>query len=267
MALVLASSVPSGAPGIVLARAKVAGCMFHQFDCRQLASAPAALSHTSTPMCSLPASHVYIGFGRIDSQDRPSLWANPYTFVCASPVSARSRFAQFLRARCDLHDYLYPLAGRTLVCDCDAGPLCHGLLLTSLVNERFSACSDLKPFPSVPALPASADSFLFESEPPCPHPDADVPSDDNADDSGDEAPPVGSPLSPDDLSAVNETVRGTRLHAGRERPAWKPAWFDLITMVRAAQVLLFWEIFSGCAGLTREFVRQDWSAAPPIDIL
>ena len=30
---------------------------------------------------------------------------------------------------------------------------------------------------------------------------------------------------------------------------------------------VFWEIFSGKAGLTREFLKQEWPCGPPIDIL
>ena len=33
------------------------------------------------------------------------------------------------------------------------------------------------------------------------------------------------------------------------------------------KVLLFWEIFSGTAGLTKAFQSQGWQCAPPLDIM
>ena len=187
-------------------------------------------------LLSSPLFHIYIGFGLTDSQCRPSLFANPYRFVCDSAMAARASYAKWLEARCDLHDFLYPLSGRTLVCDCDCGELCHGLLLVSLVNEKYSACSELDPFPCVatPDQPNACDSTSFAD---CSGAVGSTDHPDSADESGDEAPVSGRPLSSDDLTAVNETVRGTRLRDGQERPKWKPAWFHLDERVYAAGVV------------------------------
>ena len=265
MAIVLAAAAPSGDASVVFRRALVADALFHNFgDCRT-ACAPAAVHHSATPLASLPPSYRYVGFGSLDAQQRPGLWANPYFFLNLSPVAALARFIAYLGDRCDIDSFLRPLAGATLLCDCSLGVHCHAYALQREVNERFSALSELEACPSVPPVPAgvriagaapSVEALLSEV---C-LPDADDPDDDDATVSG-------TRRSLDDLRRVNETLRGSRLCPGSERPAWRTSWFILIKVVRSAKRPLFWEIFAGNAGLTREFLRQGWASAPPIDIL
>ena len=267
MALVLAAHAPSGAAAIVSARARLAGAMFHSFDCCSASAAPAAVRHTVAPVLAVSPSCRYVGSGLIDCQQRPSLWANPFFFLGLEPHVALARFADFLNCRCDLHDYLFPLAGCVLLCDCSLGPFCHAILLARLTNERFSALSELEPCPSVPktgSAPGLAPALC--PVPAFPAPPFDDDCVDFADDSNDESPPRAGRCF-EDLRNINETVRGGRFDTGKERPSWRPAWFSLIQIVRAAPILLFWEIFSGVAGLTSEFLRQGWSAAPPIDVI
>lgn len=69
------------------------------------------------------------------------------------------------------------------------------------------------------------------------------------------------------IESLSKTVRrgAARLH--QERPSWLPSWLRLIVIIRSAVAPVFWEMFSGRAGVTREFLRQDWPCGPPIDIL
>ena len=63
------------------------------------------------------------------------------------------------------------------------------------------------------------------------------------------------------------SVRGGTSFLGASRPEWPAAWLLLITVVRAAAAPLFWEVFSGLAGLSTAFSDGGWGLAPPIDIL
>ena len=238
LAITLAATAPSGEASIVAQRALVAKALFHHFDDCCTACAPAAVHHSCTPLASLPASYRYVGFGFLDPQKRPGLWANPFFFLNLSPVAALARFIAYLRDRCDIDSFLRPLAGATLLCDCSLGVNCHAFALMREVNERFSALSEFEACPPVPPVPAgvrmpgaapSVEALLAEVS----LADADEPDDVDAD-----AP--GPRRSLDDLRCVNETLRGSSLHLGSERPAWRPAWFLLIKVVRSAKLPLFW---------------------------
>ena len=91
----------------------------------------------------------------------------------------------------------------------------------------------------------------------------------DSDDSGTEVQVV-TPLSkPDEINRVDETRRGSfnSINFGRERPAWPKSWLALIASIRLLNVMCFWEIFSGVAGLTTAFQAAGWSVGPPIDIV
>ena len=70
-----------------------------------------------------------------------------------------------------------------------------------------------------------------------------------------------------DVESLNETVRSGAAKLHEERPGWLPSWVRLIVIIRSAASPVFWEVFSGRAGLRREFLRQEWPCGPPIDIL
>ena len=87
-----------------------------------------------------------------------------------------------------------------------------------------------------------------------------------ADDPGDDRPRAVGAFNSEDWHSVDETLRG-RPQIRAERPEWPKAWSLLVACVCAAQVLFFWEIFSGIAGLTEAFQGQGWHCAPPLDIM
>ena len=69
------------------------------------------------------------------------------------------------------------------------------------------------------------------------------------------------------IEAVNETIRSDAANIHEERPNCLPSWASFIAMIRGAIYPVFWEMFAGKAGLTREFLRQGWPCGPPVDIV
>lgn len=154
-----------------------------------------------------------------------------------------AQFEDLFDARADLSWFLRPLCGKTLICDCDHPHACPGSSLVKYVHKCFALAS---------AGPISGSSGSAVAS--------------DADDWGDEQPLLESSFRLDDRHAIDETLRGRpQVHA--ERPQWPKAWSLLVACIRAAQVLLFWEMFSGTAGLTKAFQSQGWECAPPVDIM
>ena len=91
-----------------------------------------------------------------------------------------------------------------------------------------------------------------------------VSDDDDADDEG--AQSCG-PLASADLERINETTRGRAESPHGERPTWPAAWISLICIIRACIAPIFWEVFSGSAGLSKAFREDGWGIGPPIDVL
>ena len=241
MGLVLLSSVPSGSAQVVGLRHQLQA-MLACPPLPKLAPGVITLQHSCAPG-PYHGQFVYIGFGQSDPQGRPSPFANPFEFTC--PLASRiAAFEDFMDARADLSWFLRPLCGKTLVCDCDHAHLCHGTSLIKYVHRCFALEN------AGPSLGVS--SCAVESE--------------EADDSGDERPSNQGVFKPEDWHSIDETLRG-RPDVRAERPKWPKTWSLLVACVRAAQVLLFWEIFSGTAGLTKAFQDQGWQCAPPLDII
>ena len=46
---------------------------------------------------------------------------------------------------------------------------------------------------------------------------------------------------------------------------WPSSWIHLAQTIRRLQPPVFWEVFAGCAELTRAFENEDIQCAPPID--
>ena len=193
-------------------------------------------------------TYIYIGFGFSDCQSRPSQWANPYLFLPYSHSEAYDLFSEYLRARADLRDWLFPLRGAELICDCDCGALCHGKLIVDAFQEVFCPVADEPDDDTLDAMSAACVLEGFEE-----------------DDDYDEASPA--PKFNPDIEAINEIVRSGAAKLHEERPSWLPSWLRLILIIRSAPHPVFWEMFAGKAGLTREFLRQGWPCGPPVDIV
>ena len=65
------------------------------------------------------------------------------------------------------------------------------------------------------------------------------------------------------VESVNETVRSGIPKLHNSNPGWLPSWERLIAVIRKAPHPVFWEIFSGKAGLTRAFLSNGWPCGPP----
>lgn len=116
------------------------------------------------------------------------------------------------------------------MCDCAHSESCHGLPRIRYVRNCFTK----------DVLVSSA------IEEPC---EVEVVE---PDDSANEVPQAEKTFNPEDWHTVDDTLRG-RPHAHAERPSLPKGWTLLVSASHAAQVLLFWEIFSGTAGLTKAF--------------
>ena len=85
----------------------------------------------------LEANMVYIGlcsFVADGSGIRPTQWCNPFSLFEEKYDDAFAEYEDWLFQRMDLEDFVRPLRGRVLVCDCCARR-CHGELLVKLCEN------------------------------------------------------------------------------------------------------------------------------------
>ena len=269
MAIVLAASVPLGEPDVVRCRAAVLDAMFHRPSCAVVPCAQASLRHSCVPVAPLPNSCMYIGFGLIDSQKRPSPWANPFFFLESDPCVSLDLYSDYICSRADRFEFLKPLAGKCLLCDCNFGDRCHGHVLKGMVDIMFSS-GPPNATPAPDSVGARFTQNSLEAENPGVPVVPDFDDDELLDDASDSENVVPHPRRPrilEDVRSINETVRGGGPPRVGRNPGWPAVWLWLISCIRAFTEPVMWEIFSGMAGLTHEFQRQGWPCAPPIDIL
>ena len=248
MTLVLLASVPSGLPEVVDLRGRIAPLMPSREPPPITFLQRPWVRHVRGEFHEYPSSRIYIGFGPSDCQLRPSQWANPYYFLPYGPEESYELFDRYLRSRADLRDWLFPLRGAELICDCSRGTLCHGNLLIEAFENVFTGDEDINN-KDMDALSAACVLEGFE---------------DDLDEDPEVAP---APRFNPEIEAINETVRSGAARLHEERPSWLPSWLRLIFIIRNAANPVFWEMFSGKAGLTREFLRQGWPCGPPVDIV
>ena len=266
MALVLLCTVPSGDPEIVRVRSVLSSRLRLPEVKGSRALRPAVL-HADREVGQDASRIVYVGCGRNDPQSRPSPFFNPFFCLYQSVAEANRLFGEWLSSRMDLHFFLQPLLGMTLLCDCERGLGCHVHTLLRVLDRAFPPPGTCEPhfgfvesassINSVCRLPLDVNSVspvrVRESE---------------SDDSGGEQ--VITPHSkPEEIYRVDETRRGSfnSFSFSRERPAWPASWTSLVSSIRLLGVMCFWEICSGCAGLTTAFSNAGWACGPPIDIL
>ena len=193
--------------------------------------------------------------------------------------------------------------GRRLLCDCEYGKGCHGLVLIEFCSPSTSTAP-----PTAPVLfRAAADKgiatarkvispwlrFVTPGGAEVP-PRKEWPDDRNSraaapgakrprsvfirgkTSASRPAPAVEAATAPaprprarqpaENLVKVNESLRSRRAHVHRG-PGWPKAWRVVVDTIRGFPQRCFWEIFSGSAGLSKEFKAQGWFVGPPIDIL
>ena len=123
MALVLRSTAPSGLRDIVDLRNRIEFLMpFCPQPKTGFLERP-WVRHVRGEFHEFPSSRIYIGFGHTDCQSRPSQWANPYVFLPYINSEAYDLFESYLIDRADLREWLYPLRGAEMICDCNSGEL------------------------------------------------------------------------------------------------------------------------------------------------
>ena len=136
MATVLACSVVSGSPDIVSLRCRVVELIAPRARPPVFSTGTRCI-HSSVDIGKDAARVVYIGGGSIDLQARPAIFFNPFFFLVECRLEANSLFHSWLLARSDRSEFLRPLAGRVLVCDCNRGVDCHTTVLVDWVHRTF----------------------------------------------------------------------------------------------------------------------------------
>ena len=265
MAVVLLLTVPSGESEVVRARNELASRLHLPAFKASRALRPAVI-HLDRPVGQDASRLLYVGDGRNDPQGRPSRFFNPFLFFHRSESTANDLFGSWLSARADLEFFLQPLCGMALLCDCRRGLGCHVHTLLRVYDRVFPPPGDCASHFGFVNDACSLDSVVA--------PQVDVGIADRAslsesDDFGTEAQIVTCSTRPDDVSRIDETRRGSFNSEDfrRSRPSWPSSWVSLVAAIRSFNCMIFWEIFSGAAGLTSAFAENGWSVGPPIDIL
>ena len=76
----------------------------------------------------IPINTVYVGFGNQEIFLRPSPWCNPFVFFTEDEQEATVIFAQFGRSRADKVQWLSPIFGKQLACDCGQSAMLQCLM-------------------------------------------------------------------------------------------------------------------------------------------
>ena len=249
MALVLSSTCPTGDASIVELRNSILALSPYPNFPEGSPSQIPTVRHVRGEFHKFPSPLLYVGFGATDIQHRPSPWANPYFFTSSDPEEAALLFRCYLDNRADILQFLSPLRGAQLVCDCCLGFFCHAEILCEYVSLVFGGDQERHIEDRFDAMSEACVLQGFDDDM----------------DSDPESPP--EPRFDPNIEIINETVRSGAAKLHEERPAWLPSWVRLIKTIRGAAAPVFWEIFSGKAGLTRAFNQEDWPCGPPIDIL
>ena len=136
MALVLLCTVPTGDPAIVNVRSElIARLYLPEFEGSR-ALRPGVI-HADRPVGEDAARLVYAGDGRNDPQGRPSMFFNPFFFLCESEATANDLYGRWLSIRMDKEHFLRPLLGRSILCDCDRGLGCRLHTLLRVLDRVF----------------------------------------------------------------------------------------------------------------------------------
>ena len=100
----------------------------------------------------LPVNHVYIGHGHFSHRWDLSQWESPFVIGRdGTAFEVAVRFAKWLLEQPWFPGDLSLLRGKTLVCDCPCGQLCHGDILAALF---YTTASDSRPRASRPDMRA-----------------------------------------------------------------------------------------------------------------
>ena len=214
MALVMLSSLPSGIQSIVNARDIVRSAMFAPAAHRSSTWIVPTVKHVDGAFHSYPSPFLYIGFGESDIQGRPSQWANPFLFLGTDAEACFALFSRYVNSRADVVEFLTPLSGAILICDCCMGKWCHGNFLIQAFSERLmddSAADATSEKSDAMSVACVMEGFEDDDETDIVGAAAD-----------DEVLPA--PKFNVQIEAINETIRGEAANIYEERPNWLPPW-------------------------------------------
>ena len=253
-------TVPSGDPVIVDLRRRLRALLPWMCDAPVVSPSLPLLEHGNFAALTPSSAVVYIGNGSSDPQGRPSPLCNPFS-VGRTAKASLPLFRAYLGWRADIEIILSSIMGRSLLCDCTHGPLCHGLILIGACSLFFSV-SPPPPVVQPTAAPVLSVATAVTKPPSASRSNAagarrvflssDGPPLAPAVDAGAHAARssrVGRRPA-EDLAKVNESLRSRRARVHRA-PGWSPLWRQLVDTIRAFPVPCFWEIFSGSAGLSK----------------
>ena len=200
----------------------------------------------------LAQDEIYVGNGVAGSEYFvASQWCNPLKDLNLTDHFNKSvTFSEYLESRADATVWLRPLIGKVLVCTCNSGD-CHAGLLASAVNELTESTRAQQT--SEYQMGDSECSKVFED-------------DSMADGFDEEEWDTPKDVQASTLWAANETVSKTPGPVST-KPSWPSSWHWLLQKIRMAQTMIFWEIFAGCAELTKQFAAEGWETGPPVDFL
>ena len=229
----MAATIPSGCPKVVLIRNKLIAALFgpghaQEFRKGRPFEAPTIVHELGE---SAPdAARVCVGWGNCSTTLTP--WSCPLLPVEYTAVEA----VLFVHTRMDAEDWLARLSGKVLVCNCklDAGS-CWAHILQDACREMFDTAEhelSSVTFAVAESDHEQPDALLFE-----------------------------------EYIKVPDTFRIKQSHESSipEPVPWPPAWTTMVAVIRSLERPVAWGNFSGMAELTKAFSAMGVSVAPPID--
>ena len=111
LAIVLAASIPSGVQHVVSMREQLSTEMFGP-SWYQCAKPCLVVSHIAVSATELTRDQLFTG-SNVD-HCLPTPWCNPYVWIDGD-------FTTYALARADLFEWVAPLGGMCLICDCNLG--------------------------------------------------------------------------------------------------------------------------------------------------
>ena len=137
VALTLAVTIPSGVLEFAQLRSKLGSSLCGSpWFCDAMGGILNVVHNPFASTLPSPPGSFYCGFGDGRSQ-LPSLWCNPFGALNYSPEKTLDLFRDYACSRCDAVQWLAPLCGSTLMCDCSVQEFCHTSILDKLVNDLF----------------------------------------------------------------------------------------------------------------------------------
>ena len=190
---------------------------------------------------------IYVGCGVPSLFLRPSPWGN-FFLDHHSRADANALYREFAFSRADRREWLHPLFGKVLLCDC-SGEFCHAGVLCDLVltcgqpiaGQSGQDWGDASSAGSIPAAAAvtAAGTVAATSR-------------------NTSAPMNDMPIEDDSDKPTNNQLCAV--------PGWPEAWRELVNLVRGFSRRCFWDLSAGSTSLSLAFARDGWEVAPPVGI-